>query len=539
MVDLDSPAVNTFSWTALGPPAPLPRELRADRIPYALPTVGQRSARGHARRRALLAVRRSRSARGQFKDHPKDRVRRVKSADASRRRAAQGSGRAPIGALARRAAARRGEGVLEAATAAGETPHANPWRRSAWTDNTVARLRQLWAEGHSTAEIGRRLGVSKNAVIGKAHRLDLSGRQSPIKPTGLGRPPSHPRRSPVPKLADIMPLKTCTAASSGPAAPTRPCPTPAKQTFAGAKTARAGRVQAVLLALGRPRHGGVPVLRPNGADRQTILRSALPRRVHPATSEGSRRPGVRPTMSRRHAARLARSRTCAAAHRTAPPFTAPQRSGGREMGWLFHNEKLRHETPVQYITREFSHESETAKATVLAAAAVRGTIYAAVRNEDKTTGKTYVFCAVILFKNSERSGFGYKDMDESCGPCEVDCPDRIMRLLSPVERNSRPRLCRRLACACRREEGASTANVQERRQAHARRHHPVAARGVVPRFRRHHGPVPLPRSLQAHADFRAGRTSRPALPSAPRHARGGDDRALSTATAQARSPDEN
>lgn len=108
------------------------------------------------------------------------------------------------------------------------------------------------------------------------------------------------------------------------------------------------------------------------------------------------------------------------------------------MGWLFHNQKLRHETPVQYITREFSHESETAKATVLAAAPVRGTIYAAVRNEDKTTGKTYVFCAVILFKNSERSGFGYKDMDESCGPCEVDCPDRILRLLSPVDELPNP-----------------------------------------------------------------------------------------------------
>jgi len=33
-----------------------------------------------------------------------------------------------------------------------------------WTDETIARLRALWAEGHSTAEIGRRLGISKNAV---------------------------------------------------------------------------------------------------------------------------------------------------------------------------------------------------------------------------------------------------------------------------------------------------------------------------------------------------------------------------------------
>ncbi len=117
----------------------------------------------------------------------------------------------------------------ETATAAGETPMRTSGEGPPWTDNTVARLRQLWAEGHSTAEIGRRLGVSKNAVVGKAHRLDLSGRQSPIEPTGLGGPSSPPRRSPVPKLIDIMPLKTCTPASSGPAAWTRPCPTPAKR----------------------------------------------------------------------------------------------------------------------------------------------------------------------------------------------------------------------------------------------------------------------------------------------------------------------
>ena len=46
-----------------------------------------------------------------------------------------------------------------------------------WTDATIATLRRLWSEGHSTAEIGRRRGISKNAVIGKAHRLALPGRR--------------------------------------------------------------------------------------------------------------------------------------------------------------------------------------------------------------------------------------------------------------------------------------------------------------------------------------------------------------------------
>ncbi len=50
-----------------------------------------------------------------------------------------------------------------------------------WTDEDVANLKRLWNEGHSTAEIGRMIHKSKNAVVGKAHRLNLSPRPSPIK----------------------------------------------------------------------------------------------------------------------------------------------------------------------------------------------------------------------------------------------------------------------------------------------------------------------------------------------------------------------
>ena len=62
-----------------------------------------------------------------------------------------------------------------------------------WAEETIVRLRTLWDEGLSTAEIGRRLGVSKNAVVGKAHRLDLPARPSPIRRDGSG--PRAPRRS--------------------------------------------------------------------------------------------------------------------------------------------------------------------------------------------------------------------------------------------------------------------------------------------------------------------------------------------------------
>src|SRR4051794_41195803 len=50
-----------------------------------------------------------------------------------------------------------------------------------WNEGTIARIRALWPEGLSTAEIGRRMGITKNAVVGKAHRLNLPARPSPIR----------------------------------------------------------------------------------------------------------------------------------------------------------------------------------------------------------------------------------------------------------------------------------------------------------------------------------------------------------------------
>jgi GcrA cell cycle regulator len=87
-----------------------------------------------------------------------------------------------------------------------------------WTDETIARLRALWGEGHSTAEIGRRLGVSKNAVVGKAHRLDLAARPSPIRPSSEGprpRPPARRGTGPtLPPLASTRPPPMVAAAPS-------------------------------------------------------------------------------------------------------------------------------------------------------------------------------------------------------------------------------------------------------------------------------------------------------------------------------------
>ncbi len=51
-----------------------------------------------------------------------------------------------------------------------------------WTEDRVSILKKLWGDGHTAAEIAKQLGgVTRNAVIGKAHRLKLSNRVSPIQ----------------------------------------------------------------------------------------------------------------------------------------------------------------------------------------------------------------------------------------------------------------------------------------------------------------------------------------------------------------------
>ena len=62
----------------------------------------------------------------------------------------------------------------------------------AWTDDRVEILKKLWAEGLSASQIARELGdVTRNAVIGKVHRLGLAGRASPTKPKSRLRHREH------------------------------------------------------------------------------------------------------------------------------------------------------------------------------------------------------------------------------------------------------------------------------------------------------------------------------------------------------------
>ena len=79
----------------------------------------------------------------------------------------------------------------------------------AWTDEKVEILTQLWGKGHSASEIARIIGdVSRNAVIGKAHRLGLSGRpktaSSSSSPVVAKPKPVVRRRTPVEKPRPVF-----------------------------------------------------------------------------------------------------------------------------------------------------------------------------------------------------------------------------------------------------------------------------------------------------------------------------------------------
>ena len=127
-----------------------------------------------------------------------------------------------------------------------------------WDADAIARLRVLWDEGHPTAEIGRRMGISKNAVVGKARRLGLEPRPSPIKSLGAEHLDSRGRR---PRGVVV----TAKASVANPAVPRervpqevrKPAPEEVRATLATvqvpARPPRAGPVRACQWPIGDPR----------------------------------------------------------------------------------------------------------------------------------------------------------------------------------------------------------------------------------------------------------------------------------------------
>ena len=109
----------------------------------------------------------------------------------------------------------------------------------AWTDERIAKLKQGWEGGMTATQIAEMLGegVTRNAVIGKAHRLDLESRPSPVKATDATPAPARaaaaaPPPAPAPVAASAPAIKPMEA----PAA--RPVGKPAKGVSKGGKQTR-------------------------------------------------------------------------------------------------------------------------------------------------------------------------------------------------------------------------------------------------------------------------------------------------------------
>jgi GcrA cell cycle regulator len=141
-----------------------------------------------------------------------------------------------------------------------------------WTDQRIDQLKTLWEKGLTASQIADELGgVSRNAVIGKAHRLGLKSRPSPVKANEV-------EKKAAPKKAAAAPAKPVAAAPSRPrvASPAAPA----------AATPRAdGEPQAERAAAPMPRIvsiGPGGFMRQGPGDQQAPIPPAPPRRLVPA-----------------------------------------------------------------------------------------------------------------------------------------------------------------------------------------------------------------------------------------------------------------
>jgi GcrA cell cycle regulator len=94
-----------------------------------------------------------------------------------------------------------------------------------WTEERIERLRAMWTKGATASQIADELGgVSRNAVIGKAHRLGLESRPSPVKPGEEKE--KKAKASPAPKAAKPAPAPKAAPASPESREPAAATPRP-------------------------------------------------------------------------------------------------------------------------------------------------------------------------------------------------------------------------------------------------------------------------------------------------------------------------
>ena len=145
-----------------------------------------------------------------------------------------------------------------------------------WTDERIERLTKMWEGGSTASQIADELGgVSRNAVIGKAHRLGLKARPSPVKPNEKPEPAPRAAKpaaeAPAPhagqRAAQPAPPRAAPAPTAAPAV------TPSIPLIPGQTTKPQPRIVSV---------GPGGFLRQGPGDQQAPIPPAPPRRLVPA-----------------------------------------------------------------------------------------------------------------------------------------------------------------------------------------------------------------------------------------------------------------
>jgi GcrA cell cycle regulator len=141
-----------------------------------------------------------------------------------------------------------------------------------WTDERIERLKSMWAKGATASQIADELGgVSRNAVIGKAHRLGLEQRPSPVKAVEEKDKAKMPKPARAPAAAKPAP------GESGEAAASKPDQAPAAAGAPSHQRAQPSGGEMQYRSIGP---GGF--IRQGPGDQQAPIPPAPPRRLVPA-----------------------------------------------------------------------------------------------------------------------------------------------------------------------------------------------------------------------------------------------------------------
>lgn len=147
-----------------------------------------------------------------------------------------------------------------------------------WTDERIDQLKAMWEKGLTASQIADELGgVSRNAVIGKAHRLGLQSRPSPVKANEAPKKAAPVRKiAPAPEAEAPRPTPVQHSAPA-PVRAAPPAAVPAPSFTAPASEAPAPAPQPRIISVGP---GGF--LRQGPGDQQAPIPPAPPRRLVPA-----------------------------------------------------------------------------------------------------------------------------------------------------------------------------------------------------------------------------------------------------------------